>query len=118
MNCCNRTIKSSNYGTSGNDFIILTTGTYSLENRKAFNLILCQTIPIQSSNLAVQIQVNSVNYPLLDRFGNQVMLSDINTRCRYSLVFGSNPAHFLAFNICSCLNNVDLTTTPTPATGV
>lgn len=118
-NCCNRIIKSSGYSTDASNFIILTTGeTFNLANRKAFYLILCQNIPIQSSNLPVLIQVNGTNYPLLDKFGNNVLVSDINTRTRYSLVFGSNPVHFLAFNIISCLNNVDLTTTaPTTTTG-
>ena len=75
-NYCNRTIKSSGYATDASNFIILTTGeSFNLANRKAFNLILCQNIPIQSSNLPVLIQVNGINYPLLDKFGNNRILA-------------------------------------------
>lgn len=109
MSCqCNRLLKSTSYQVVNGVFYIITNGTLTPSNRMAFNLVLCQTIPAQSEILPVSIQVNGVNYPLLDKFGNRVMITDLCTRQRYSLVFGANPAHFLAFNICSELHNVNL----------
>lgn len=110
MNCqCNRLLKSTGYQVANNVFYIITNGTFTPVNRMAFNLVLCQTIPVQSVIMPVSIQVNGVNYPLLDRFGNRVMITDLCVRRKYSLVFGTNTPHFLAFNICSDLNNVTLT---------
>lgn len=109
MSCqCNRWLKSTSYQVNGGVFYIITNGTFTPSNRMAFNLILCKTIPVQSSVLPVSIQVNGVNYPLLDKFGNRVMITDLDTRNRYELVYGANSPHFLACNICSNLRNVDL----------
>lgn len=110
MSCrCDRMLKSTNYIVSDGVFYVITNGTsVTLQNRMAFSLILCQTIPVQTSVLPVSIQVNGVNYPLLDKFGNRVMITDLRTRCRYALVYGSDSPHFLAFNICSNLNNVNI----------
>lgn len=118
MSCrCDRMLKSTSYVVSGGVFYIITNGTNTtLQNRMAFSLILCQTIPVQTEILPVSIQVNGVNYPLLDKFGNRVMITDLRTRCRYALVYGSESPHFLAFNICSNLCNVNLTTVTETAT--
>ena len=109
MSCqCNRFLKSVSYQVNAGVFYIITNGTFTPSNRMAFSLVLCQTIPVQTEILPVSIQVNNVNYPLLDKFGNRVMITDLCTRRKYSLVFGSNPVHFLAFDICSELYNVNL----------
>ena len=107
---CDRMLKSTSYVVNGGTFYIITNGTnLTLHNRMTFSLVLCQNIPVQTEILPVSIQVNGTNYPLLDRYGNRVMITDLHTRCRYSLVYGSESPHFLAFNICSNLNNVNLT---------
>lgn len=110
MDCrCSRMLKSVNYVVSGNVFYIITNSTnITLQNRMTFSLILCQNIPVQTEVLPVSIQVNGENYPLLDAFGNRVLITDLRTRYRYALVYGAESPHFLAFNICSNLNNVNI----------
>ena len=109
MSCqCNRLLKSTSYQVLDDVFYINTNGTFTPTNRMGFTLVLCQTIPAQSSILPVSIVVNNVNYPLLDRFGNRVMITDLCTRVPYAIAFGANSPHFIAFNICSNLRNVNL----------
>ena len=98
---CN-TIKVSGFGTTDTEFVILTTGsTVQLTNGYLYNLIVCQRLPSLSVVLPVFIQVNGVNYPLLDRIGNQVMSDQIKTRANYRMFYGERDPHFLTTN-CLC----------------
>lgn len=108
-----RFIKSSGYGTTATEFVILTDRMYNLENHMGFKLILCQTIPSVATALPVFIQINGVNYPLIDKFGNTIRVDELKTRCPYLIVFGTDPAHFIALNVC-CVS-INYESSPIPA---
>lgn len=95
-----RTIFSSGYGTTATEFVILTDKMYNLCNHKGFKLILCQKLPSVATALPVFIQINGVNYPLLDKFGNTFRVDELKTRCPYRIVFGTDPVHFIAIDVC------------------
>lgn len=108
-----RLIKSSGYGTTETMFVILTDRMYNLENHMGFKLILCQNIPSVAAALPVFIQINGVNYPLIDKFGNTIRVDELKTRYPYLIVFGTDPAHFIALNVC-CIS-INYASSPIPA---
>lgn len=99
MSCnCNRIIKSSGFGTTEENLVVLTSGTFTLINGEAFDLIICQRKPSMSTILPVVVQVNGVNYPLLNRIGNPVMSDQLTSRTRYRIFYGEITPHFLTVN--------------------
>ena len=113
---CNRVIKSTGFGTTDTNLVILTSGTHTLTNGCLYDLIVCQRKPSVATVSPVLIQVNGVNYPLLDRIGNPVMSDQITCRTRYRMFYGSNTPHFLTINCLRCSQlYAPTTTTPTPA---
>ena len=116
---CNRIIKSTGFGTTDTNLIILTSGTHTLTNGCMYDLIVCQRKPSLATVSPVLVQVNGVNYPLLDRIGNPVMSDQITCRTRYRMFFGSNTPHFLTINCLKCSQlYAPTTTTPAPAPAV
>lgn len=113
-----RLIKSSGYGTTATEFVILTDRMYNLENHMGFKLILCQNIPSVAAALPVFIQINGVNYPLIDKFGNTIRVDELKTRYPYLIVFGTDPAHFIALNVCCISINYESSPIPTAAAAV
>lgn len=45
--------------------------------RQKFNFRICQQIPASSESQPVQININGTNYPLLNKFGEQAVGSEL-----------------------------------------
>lgn len=114
---CNRIIKSTGFGTTDTNLVILTSGTHTLTNGCMYDLIVCQKKPSLATVSPVLVQVNGVNYPLLDRIGNPVMSDQITCRTRYRMFFGSSTPHFLTINCLRC-SQLYAPTTTAPAVAV
>ena len=99
MNCqCSNIIRTTGFGTTADNLVILTSGDHILENGRMFNLIVCKRKPSMTTVLPVVVQVNGVNYPLLDRIGNPVMSDQIQCRTQYRIFYGQTNPHFLTTN--------------------
>lgn len=106
MSClCNNVIRSTGFGTTAENLVILSTGTFGLTNGEAYDLIVCQRKPSMATVLPVVIQVNGVNYPLLNRIGNPVMSDQITCRTRYRMYYGESTPHFLTINCLPATQN-------------
>ena len=85
----------------------------TLCNGECFRLITCLPFPAVTTLVPVYIQINGVNYPVMDEFGNTLMSDQIRCRRAYRIVFGTNPEHFI---VKQCLKPSQATPTCTGTT--
>lgn len=111
---CNNILKVTGISSTSTDLAILTSGTHTLTNGCMYDLIVCTKVPSMTTVLPVVIQVNGVNYPLLDRIGNTVMSDQIKCRTRYRMFYGATSPHFLTIScLCPTVNYATMAATTT-----
>lgn len=97
-NCQCNTIKVTSVLIGGFFELVSSFKTNDLDNQERFRMIICTSIPAQSTLLPVYVLVNGNTYPLLDNIGNTVMSDQLRARHCYTLVFGNHPGHFTILN--------------------
>lgn len=102
------TLRATQYVNNGSTFNIIVSPTNQccetlsrLRNGEAVDLITCLSFPATNTLLPVYIQIGTNTYPVLDRFGNDLMTDQIRSRRRYRLLFGTDEPHFI---VNQCLN--------------
>ena len=97
---CPQVFKATSYTNTGTLFLVNVNTTVStLINGKGYQLITCANLPAITTVVPVYIAIGDNTYPVLDCLGNSFMSDQLDSRMCYSLVFGSNPAHF---KLCRC----------------
>lgn len=106
MNC--NTIVVSNATTTDTGVVLIPNKTVkNVTNCGNYRLIIACNVEA-TANLPVYIQVNSVNIPVLCKYGNEVIANMLNKRINYPIGYGNeNPNYtdgqFIILN-CNCLN--------------
>lgn len=113
---CNNVLKVTSISTTATNLVIGVTGSVGVTNGCMYDLIVCTKMPSMTTVLPVVIQVNGVNYPLLDRIGNTVMSDQIKCRTRYRMFYGATSPHFLTIScLCPTVNYATMASTPATA---
>lgn len=117
MNC--NTIYVSNVNTT-DDMVVLipNRAIKTLDNCGCYRLVICCNATA-TANLPVNIQVNSVNIPVLCKAGNIVYSSQLQKRKNYGIMYGNentgyvNGQFVIQDRICPKANTIPATTTTT-----
>ena len=87
-------VKSKSLNVIGSNLII-ELKPINLQNDEHFEIIICQNVPEEASELdTVKISINSnLTVPLKNMTGNYTRADQIKSRTRYPVVFGVDPLH-------------------------
>ena len=113
MNC--NTIVISNVTTTTDTVVLIPKQAIkNLVNTGNYRLIIACNVPEATSNFPIAIQVGENNIPVLCKYGNELLASQVNKRVNYPIGFGNNNSNYVngQFVIlsCNCLNERPATT--------
>ena len=106
MNCSCNTIYCSTATTSTTGVVLIPNMTVrNLVNTNTYGLIIC-TNAGATANLPVYIQTALGNIPVLCKAGNTVYANQLNTRMRYTIMYGNQNTNYPLgqFVIQNCIN--------------
>lgn len=96
--CSKNIIKISSITISTTNLILNSNFSENIKNLSNYKLVICSDIPTPPKILPVTLSINGKTYNVLANSGNLLMSDQISKKCKYDLVFGNNPAHFLIKN--------------------
>lgn len=106
MNCCNNILCANSVSVTATNVVLDFTSAVTLTDEDRFNFRLCQNIPSTGATLPVLVTVNGSTIPLLNKYGNPIIGSELKTRRIYRGYYGANTPHVLIYNTpincCNC----------------
>lgn len=113
MNC--NTIFISNIETTTDTVVLVPKQAIkNLTNTGNYRLIIACNVPEATSNFPIAIQVGTNNIPVLCKYGNELLASQINKRVNYPIGYGSDNSNYtngqFVILSCNCLNERPATT--------
>ena len=109
-NCCKRRyIRVTEAEITGGTLVLTT----EITGRTVYNgerdvICICTDIPASAAIVPVEIVINGTNSPMQDVLGNTLQSDQIQSRCAYPGVWGTQPLHF---KLAACVQRSGATAT-------
>ena len=111
---CNTIVISNVETTTDTVVLIPRQAIKNLVNTGNYRLIIACNVPDATSNFPIAIQVGANNIPVLCKYGNELLASQVNKRVNYPLGYGDNNSNYtngqFVILSCNCLNERPATT--------
>ena len=94
-NCKRRYIRVTEAEITGGTLVLNTEVTgRTVYNGQRDVICICTDIPASTTLVPVEIVINETNIPMQDVLGNTLQSDQIQSRCAYPGVWGTQPLHF------------------------
>ena len=101
-NCECKVLKSTAVTTTGGDLVITLPNVSTIRNGEIIKFCITQSIDYTNPLGTVSVSINGTTFPILDKYGNSVRISQIRTRKVYVVAVGAQTPNMIMLTCIPC----------------